>query len=81
MPVIMAGDHQLWKYNKGDALKRIVVLKMRHPKEGAVEKQHHTGYTRMKVGHCPNQRKKQWGQYVIAVPFARAIIDITGRPP
>jgi hypothetical protein len=29
MPVMMAGDHQLWKYTKGDALKRIMVFKMR----------------------------------------------------
>jgi hypothetical protein len=39
----------LWKYTKGDALKRIVVLKMRNRKEGAdEEQQHHTGY--MKSG-------------------------------
>jgi hypothetical protein len=44
MPVMMAGDHQLWKYTNEDALKRIMVLKMRNPKEGAVGKQQcHTG--------------------------------------
>jgi hypothetical protein len=79
----MAGDGQWWKLTHAGMLprgptkaKRTTLRK--EPLENGSMRLYLQG---MKAGQHPKQKDKYESQHGIMAPFARAIIDVTGRPP